>query len=80
MGIFDTLFGSSEILKRLEKIMATQQEEADALNAVADQLKKATDEIVAALAKLNITSPEVDAATDRLKAASQALDDLNPDA
>lgn len=75
-----------EILKDVQKIMATQSEEAAKLQAIGDQLDKATAEIVAAvqqlkdaLAAAGNTTPEVDTATDRLSKAAQALDDLNPD-
>ena len=69
-----------QIDRKVNNIMATQKEEADTLSAIADQLNKAITEITAALANLGNTSPEVDAATDKLKAVAQALDDLNPDA
>lgn len=51
-----------------------------ALNAVGDELQKATAEIVAAVSNAGSTTPEVDAAVARLQAAAKALDDLNPDA
>jgi hypothetical protein len=60
-------------------IMMTQAELAAALTAVSDQLAKATNEIVAALAAAGGTTPAVDAAVARLRAAAQALDDMNPD-
>ncbi len=57
------------------------------LSAVSGQLAKATDEIILAIQNAGTTSPEVDAAVANLVAvstalatASQALDDLNPDA
>lgn len=68
------------INERLSKIMATQDQEAAALNAVSDQLTKAMGELTTALGNLGQTSPEVDAATAKLQAAAQALDDLEPDA
>lgn len=43
------------------------------------ELLEALDEIVTAIAAAGQTTPEVDAAVERLKAASKALDDLNPD-
>ena len=75
-------------------IMATQAELATALEGLAtgltgatDQLAKAQAEIIAALASSGNTSPAVDAAVAKLtaginalKAMSQALDDMNPDA
>jgi len=67
--------------------MATQQEEADKLNAIAAQLAKANDELQKAiqdlkdaLATAGSTTPEVDAATDALTQKAQALDDIVPDA
>lgn len=52
----------------------------DALNSVADQLAKATAEIVAEIAALGATSPALDAAVVKLQTAAQVLDDLNADA
>jgi peptidoglycan hydrolase CwlO-like protein len=73
--------------RKLNKIMATQAEQAAKLSAVADQLDKATAEILAAIqalkdaqANAGNTTPEEDAATARLSTAAQALDDINPDA
>lgn len=67
--------------------MATQQEEADKLNALSTQLQKANDEIQKAIQDLKdaiaaggATSPEVDAATEALTQKAQALDDIVPDA
>lgn len=58
-----------------------------ALTSVATQLEKATNEIVVAISNSGNTTPEVDAAVANLQAvaaslsaASQTLDDLNPDA
>jgi len=58
-----------------------------ALSGVAAQLDKATNEIVIAISNQGNTTPEVDAAlaglqavATALSAASQTLDDLNPDA
>ncbi len=72
---------------KLNKIMATQQELADKLNSIGDELDKAQAEIVAAiqalkdaLAAAGATTPEVDAAVTRLETGAKALDDLNPDA
>ncbi len=67
-------------IRQLRKdISMNQTELLEALAAVGDQLQKATDEIVTAIAAAGQTTPEVDAAVERLKAASKALDDLNPD-
>jgi seryl-tRNA synthetase len=72
--------------RKADKIMASQAEEAAKLQAFGDQLDKATAEILAAiqglkdaLAAAGNTTPEVDAATDRLATAAQALDDIVPD-
>lgn len=61
-------------------IMTTQAEFAAQLSGVADQLTKATAEIIAAAAAAGVVSPELEAAGAKLKSLSQALDDLNPDA
>jgi hypothetical protein len=57
-----------------------------ALDAVGDQLTKATAEITAEVATLTAeiaaaggTTPAVDASVARLQALAKALDDLNPD-
>jgi ABC-type transporter Mla subunit MlaD len=82
------------ISSALQGITMNQQDLAIALNAantalagVGDQLTKATAEIVAALAAVGVTTPEVDAAVAQLQTISgalaqavQQLDDLNPDA
>jgi DNA repair exonuclease SbcCD ATPase subunit len=72
--------------RKVSRIMASQAEEAAKLQAFGDQLDKATAEIVAAiqglrdaLADAGNTTPEVNAATDRLATAAQALDDIVPD-
>lgn len=74
------------INERLEKIMASQAEQAVKLRALGVQLAKARGEIVAAVDKLTAalanagaTTPEVDEATQALQDAVQGLDDLNPD-
>lgn len=66
--------------------MATQEELAAALNAVKDQLTKASGEIntriqalVDALAAAGNTTPEVDSALQGVQAISQVLDDINVD-
>ena len=71
----------------MKKLMASQQEIADALNAVGTQLSKASSEVVAKISELEAavaaggqSSPEVDAAVANLKTAAQALDDIVPDA
>ncbi len=74
------------IERQVKKVMGSQKDEAAALNAIADQLDKATAEIVASIQALKDaqaasgnTTPEEDAATARLAAAAQKLDDLTPD-
>ena len=77
---------TKEIERLLEQIMATQEEVAAKLAAVGDKLDKATQEILAAIQALKdavaaggASSPEVDAAIQRLETEAQALDDINPD-
>lgn len=55
----------------------TMSEVQDAVDAVVAQIGKAKDEIVAEIAALEAREPSVDLSG--LKAAAQALDDLNPD-
>lgn len=57
-----------------------QDEAAAALEAVASQLNKAKDEIIAAAAAQGNISPRLQAAIEALTPISQALDDVNPDA
>lgn len=85
-GIESLLALLTSINRKVDKIMASQQEEADKLNALATQLGKASDEILKAiqdlkdaLAAAGSTSPEVDAATQALTEKAQALDDIVPD-
>jgi hypothetical protein len=75
-----------KLIRKAQKIMASQAEEAAILVAVDEKLDKATAEILAAiqglkdaLAAAGNTTPEVDAATARLTTAAQALDDIVPD-
>lgn len=68
------------LVKQGEEIMATQAEVAAQINAVSDQLTKATAEIELAIANSGNSSPDTDAALLKLKGLSQALDDINPDA
>lgn len=75
------------INQKLEEIMATQAELAQALTALGTQLDKAKAEIVqkvadleAAIANAGSSTPEVDAALAALKGKVQELDDLNADA
>lgn len=82
------------IVNQLRKLLMNQQELATALEGVSTklgevgtQLEKATNEITVAVSNAGMTSPAVDSAVaklqavaDSLKTASQALDDINPDA
>ncbi len=61
------------------RIRMDQAALATALNSVADELTKATAEIVAAIAAAGATTPEVDAAVTKLQNLAKALDDLNQD-
>lgn len=75
-----------KIFLKLNKIMASQAELAQALVDLKTQLTKVAGEITGqiqaledALANAGGTTPEVDAALAEVKTAVQALDDLNPD-
>lgn len=59
--------------------MASQAEEAAALNAISDQLAKALNELVTAIQNAGNTTPEVDAATAKLQQLAQDLDNIVPD-
>jgi len=74
------LFGIGQINRKLDTIMATQDELAQKLTSVSDELDKATKEIKDAIANAGASTPAVDAAVARLEAAAKTLDDLNPDA
>lgn len=71
------------ILDNQKKIIMKQSELAAALTSVKDQLTKAKDEILAKIAALQTSdpdiSPEGQAALDSLKAIAQALDDVVED-
>lgn len=67
--------------------MATMEELQASLDAVGEQLTKASAEIAAevqalqdAVAAAGGTSPEVDASVERLKVLAASLDAMNPDA
>lgn len=86
-GFVALLISVVTLNRKLNTIMATQEQEAAQLKAINDQFVKAAAEIVAqvqalvdALAAAGSTSPEVDAATSDLMATAQKLDGLNPDA
>ncbi len=66
--------------------MATQAELAQALHTTSDQLDKAKTEILQRVQELTDavnnsgqTTPEVDAALERLRTSTQGLDDVVPD-
>jgi len=71
------------IIKKLNKIMATQAEAAVQLDTVTTKLGKVLTEIQAlkdaAAAAANV-SPELQAAIDRVVGAAEAADNANPDA
>jgi uncharacterized protein involved in exopolysaccharide biosynthesis len=69
------------------KVMATMEQLQASLDAVGDQLTKASGEIQAEIKTLQdelaaggLTTPGVDASVARLQGLAQALDDLNADA
>lgn len=75
------------IERKLNKIMATQTQEAEMLRAMKDQFMKAKGEIVGKIEALSDavdtaggTTPEVDAAMADLQSVAQQLDDIVPDA
>lgn len=84
LALFDALqedhrYIAEKIGRLKETVTMTQAELATALGNVADQLNKGIAEVVAAIAQSGNTTPATDAAVNRLKAAAQALDDLNAD-
>ncbi len=79
LGVLRLIAGAFlQIRKDLDKIMATQAEEAAALTAIGDNLDKGIADVIAALNAAGATTAEVDAATARLKAAGDALDAVTP--
>jgi len=74
-GVYNRLSHQDKIL---ELIMTTVTELGPALTSISDQLTKATEEIVNALANTVLT-PEAEAALVTLKTVAKVLDDLNPD-
>lgn len=74
------------IIEKLEEIMATQAEIAAAIRESSAQIRKAIDEVLAKIAALeqaikdNPPAQEVVDAVADLKVASQAADDVVPDA
>lgn len=83
---FEVKNSKDQILMKLNELAGKVTEVSTALNAVGDQLTKATAEIIASLENVEIPA-EAQAALDglagigvNLKAASQKLDDITPDA
>jgi len=91
--VLDRILDSIHSLK--ETIVASNAELTAQLNAAADQADKSKAEIIAKVATLTQTvtdleaviaagggdpPPDLVAAVERVKTATQALDDLNPDA
>ena len=68
------------ILFKLNQILMTQAELAQAISDAADKIQKGINEVKDAIAKSGSTTPEVDAALARLQGFATDLDDLNPDA
>lgn len=71
-----SLFGATLYLRRI--LMSNTQDVLNAISAIGAQLQKALAEIEAAINTGD--SDAILAALGPLKAAAQALDDLNPDA
>lgn len=71
-----SLFGATLYLRRI--LMSNTQDVLNAISAIGAQLQKALTEIEAAINTGD--SDAILAALGPLKAAAQALDDLNPDA
>lgn len=65
---------------QLRKIIMNQADLATALNNFGTQLEKALSELIAAIQNAGNTTPEVDAAVQRLQGVAQQLDDIVPDA
>jgi seryl-tRNA synthetase len=76
-----------QIINKLESIMATQAELAEQIRQSTVQTRKGIDEVLGKIKALEdviaaggSVSPELEAAVAELKTASQALDDIVPDA
>lgn len=84
------LVAINNLNRKADKIMATQAEDAAALQKVAAQMDKISTEVTALLtliqqlkdaaANSDTVSPELQSAIDAVAAKAQAIDDLNPDA
>ncbi len=83
-GVLHIMWNGIKFLKsvthNLKHIIMTQAELATTLGDISTQFQKGIDEVVAAVANSGQTTPEVDAAVAKLRAAAQTLDDINPDA
>lgn len=86
MSFFDSLNPFRSIHNKLDTIMATQTELAAEIRASNLQIRKAIDEVTTKIAALeeavrnNPPHPDIVAAVAELKTASQAADDVVPDA
>jgi len=90
--VVQLLFEKLELLetlarKALRKIMASHEEQTALLNQIADRYDKGIQEVLDAIQQLKDaqaaagnTTPEEDAATARLQAGAEALDNITPDA
>ena len=77
---------SSQLYAKLDKIMATQAELQASLEALGTQLDKVSAELnteiqnlTDAVAAAGNTTPEIDAAVQKMQQIVDALDALNPD-
>lgn len=71
------------IIHKLNQLIMTQQEAIQKLDTLATQVEKVKTEVQAlvdAAGQEDEVSPELQAAIDRVSAAVQGVDDLNPDA
>ena len=86
MSFFEFLNPFSSVHTKLNTIMASQQELAAEIRASNIQIRKAINEVTAKIAALeeavrnNPPHPDIVAAVAELKTASQAADDVVPDA
>lgn len=69
----------TQLHEKVNKMAMSDDEAAAALEALGNQLQKATQEIIAAAAAQGPVSPRLEAAINALLPIGQTLDDLNPD-
>lgn len=67
------------ILYKLNQIIMTQAEVAQAINDASDRIQKGIDEVKKAVANSGNSTPEIDAAITRLQGYAKDLDEINPD-